>query len=88
VDAGDLPPALRAPSPAAGVAEDGAALPVALSLEEVEREHVEKVLALCGWNRSQAARVLGIDRRTLFTKVQRYGLAEPARGGARDEDED
>jgi DNA-binding NtrC family response regulator len=84
IDAGDLPAALRAPA-AAG--EDVAALPAALTLEEVEREHVERVLALCGWNRSRAARVLGIDRRTLFTKIQRYGLVGPLRGSAEVEDE-
>ncbi len=38
-------------------------------LAEVEREHVERVLGLCGWNRSAAARALGIDRRTLFSKI-------------------
>ena len=30
-----------------------------------------------GWNRSQAARLLGIDRRTLFAKIERYGLVGP-----------
>jgi DNA-binding NtrC family response regulator len=76
IDAGDLP--LAAP----GVpGQEGERLPEALTLAEVERAHVEKVLGLCGWNRSAAARVLGIDRRTLFSKIQRYGLIGPLRAG-------
>jgi DNA-binding NtrC family response regulator len=52
-----------------------------LLLADVEKAHVERVLALCGWNRSAAARLLGIDRRSLFTKIQRYGLIGPLRAG-------
>ena len=48
------------------------------TLDEVERAHIHRVLIATGWNRSQAAEILGIDRRTLFTRVQRYGLVEPA----------
>ncbi len=47
----------------------------------MERDHIERVLALCQWNRSAAAKVLGIDRRTLFAKIQRYGLVGPLRAG-------
>ncbi len=47
----------------------------------MEKAHVERVLALAGWNRSLAARMLGIDRRTLFAKIQRYGLIGPLRPG-------
>jgi transcriptional regulator of acetoin/glycerol metabolism len=53
--------------------------PEGLTLAEVEKAHIERVLALCGWNRSAAARALGIDRRTLFSKIQRYGLIGPLR---------
>jgi DNA-binding NtrC family response regulator len=84
VDLTDLPAALRAPAPPS---DEGGPLPAALTLEEVEKEHVERVLGLCGWNRSRAARVLGIDRRTLFTKIQRYGLVGPLRGGGGDGEE-
>jgi DNA-binding NtrC family response regulator len=54
------------------------ALPSALTLAEAEKAHLEKVLALCSGNRTTAARVLGIDRRTLLGKLQRHGLV--ARG--------
>ncbi len=65
-----------------------AGIPVAgLSLAEVEKAHVERVLAMTGWNRSAAARLLGIDRRTLFAKIQRHGLVGPLRAGSAPEGE-
>jgi two-component system response regulator HydG len=39
------------------------------SLAEVEREHVQRVLDEVGGNKSNAARVLGIDRKTLRAKL-------------------
>ncbi|HET7753719.1 MAG TPA: sigma-54 dependent transcriptional regulator [Anaeromyxobacteraceae bacterium] len=77
IDVPDLPPATRVPAGAEAL-PGGADT---LTLAEAERAHVEKVLALAGWNRSFAARLLGIDRRTLFTKIQRYGLVGPLRPG-------
>jgi len=75
IDAADLPFAAQVPSPA------GPAAPAGITaLSEVERLHIEKVLRLCDWNRSAAARILGIDRRTLFTKIQRHALAVPGGG--------
>ncbi|MHB8875377.1 MAG: sigma-54-dependent transcriptional regulator [Myxococcaceae bacterium] len=82
IDAGDLPPALSGQAPISGTTPSEA-----LTLAEVEKAHVEKVLTLCAWNRSAAARLLGIDRRTLFTKIQRYGLIGPLRPGPGDDPE-
>jgi transcriptional regulator with PAS, ATPase and Fis domain len=45
-----------------------------LSLEEMERRHVATVLRQAGGNVSQAARVLGIDRATLYAKIRKYDL--------------
>lgn len=42
------------------------------SLERVEWEHMQRVLSDCNQNISQAARVLGIDRRSLQRKLQKY----------------
>jgi DNA-binding NtrC family response regulator len=42
-----------------------------LSLESVERLHIESVLHACGGNQSLAARRLGIDRKTLSRKLAR-----------------
>lgn len=42
------------------------------SLDRVEWEHLQRVLRDCGGNISQAARVLGIERRSLQRKLQKY----------------
>jgi len=44
-----------------------------LSLEAVEREHIAKVLACFGNNRTLAAGALGISRKTLYRKIREYG---------------
>ena len=44
------------------------------SLEDMERRHVAAVLAHTGGNVSQSARILGIDRVTLYNKMKRYGI--------------
>jgi transcriptional regulator of acetoin/glycerol metabolism len=43
-------------------------------LEEVERAHIERVLRETEGNLSRAARLLAIDRTTLYNKLRRYGL--------------
>jgi DNA-binding NtrC family response regulator len=53
--------------------------PRGLSFEEYERGVVEHALARTGWNRSRAARELGISRPRLQRKIERYGL-EPLAG--------
>jgi len=45
-------------------------------LEEVEREAIVRTLKAVGGNKSEAARRLGITRRTLHLKLKRYGLME------------
>ncbi len=45
-----------------------------LPLEEVERRYIIHVLERCGGNKSKAAKVLGIDRKTLREKLKRWGL--------------
>jgi DNA-binding NtrC family response regulator len=52
----------------------------ALSLEEVEKSHVRSVLERSRWNVSQAARLLEIDRGTLYNKIEKYGLERPLDG--------
>ncbi|WP_242343170.1 sigma-54-dependent transcriptional regulator [Anaeromyxobacter terrae] len=44
------------------------------SLEEVERRHVAAMLAHTNGNVSQSARILGIDRVTLYNKMKKWGL--------------
>jgi DNA-binding NtrC family response regulator len=44
------------------------------TLEDVERVHIERILRETQHNMSKAARVLDIDRTTLYNKLRRYGL--------------
>ncbi|MEP7116118.1 MAG: response regulator [Acidobacteriota bacterium] len=52
-----------------GTAAVAAAVPVVQSLARVEWEHIQRVLADCDGNISQAARLLGIHRRSLQRKL-------------------
>jgi DNA-binding NtrC family response regulator len=48
--------------------------PAGQTLEEVERAHILKVLEGCNWNQSLSARILKIDRVTLYNKIKKYGF--------------
>ena len=51
----------------------GSALSMASrTLAEVERRYVNRVLSILGGNKTRAAEVLGIDRRTLHRKIDRW----------------
>jgi DNA-binding NtrC family response regulator len=50
-------------------------------LEEIERRYILRVLEACGWRRMEAARILKLDRKTLYRKLERYGV-RPHRNGA------
>lgn len=56
-----------------GLAE-GAPPADAETLEDAEKKHVIEVLRLSGGNRTLAAERLGIQRRTIYKKLQRWGL--------------
>ncbi len=45
-----------------------------ITLRELERRHLEAVLRRSEGNRSRAARILGIERKTLYRKAQRLGI--------------
>jgi DNA-binding NtrC family response regulator len=44
------------------------------TLDDIERAYILKVLESCNWNQSMAARVLKIDRVTLYNKIKKYGF--------------
>ncbi len=50
-----------------------------VSLAELERRHIESVLAHMGWHQGQTAEVLGISPKTLYRKIREYGLSRPGR---------
>src|SRR6266542_5031310 len=73
----DLPPKLQseealaaARSPLAALYDD---LPL---LEELERRYLLHVLKVVGGNRTRAAEVMGIDRRTLYRMAERFGVKD------------
>jgi two-component system response regulator HydG len=45
-----------------------------VSMEEVEKRYITKVMEAVNNNRTQAAQILGFDRKTLYRKLRRYGL--------------
>jgi two-component system response regulator HydG len=50
-------------------------------MEEVERRYIGRVMEAVGQNKTQAAKVLGFDRTTLYRKLERYKLGgTPATG--------
>jgi len=55
----------------APIIEDGAT-----PLEEVEKATILKTMEACGGNKSEAARRLGITRKTLHKKLKAYGVME------------
>ncbi len=44
------------------------------SLEQLEEDHIIRVLRQTGWNKSDASRVLGITRQTLDNKIEKYKI--------------
>jgi two-component system, NtrC family, response regulator HydG len=48
-----------------------------MSLDQLEFEHIMATLDYTQWNKTQAARILGIERSTLDRKLQRAGVQRP-----------
>ncbi len=44
------------------------------SLAEVERKHIGSVLERTEWNITRTAKILGVDRVTVYNKIRKYGL--------------
>ncbi|HTR96582.1 MAG TPA: sigma-54 dependent transcriptional regulator [Candidatus Acidoferrales bacterium] len=58
-----------------------------LSLEALERELIVKALERAGGNKSRAARLLGLTRRTLYSRMEKHGLRRPGEGADGGEDD-
>ena len=43
-----------------------------LTLDQLEKRYIERVLKAAQGNKTQAAKLLGVDRRTLYRKLERY----------------
>jgi DNA-binding NtrC family response regulator len=70
IDVGDLPPAFHGAPPGQGDRLFTGLPP----LDEIERRYLVHVLDSVGGNRTRAAEILGIDRRTLYRMAERFGL--------------
>ncbi len=61
-----------------------------LSLDQMERRHIESVLRRFNWHQGRAADVLGISAKTLYRKMREYNLRRPTdssrRSGKRTEE--
>ncbi|HSR66463.1 MAG TPA: sigma-54 dependent transcriptional regulator [Acidobacteriota bacterium] len=70
-----LPPALRgALSSGRDESEDAAVIPVGTTLADAEKEVLRKTLAKTGGNKSETARILQVDVKTVRSKIKKYGL--------------
>jgi DNA-binding NtrC family response regulator len=74
IDLQDLPENLQKPDRVAERAKSWRPLP----LEEVRKDHIERVLQLCSGNRVRAAQMLGIGRTSLYRYLKREGRVRPA----------
>ncbi|HJR40542.1 MAG TPA: sigma-54 dependent transcriptional regulator [Gemmatimonadaceae bacterium] len=66
-------PALRAPQRAPARGPD-----LEISLEELERRHIDAVLRAVSWHQGRAADILGISPKTLYRKIREYGFRRPS----------
>ena len=57
--------------------EQSMPVPLEEARQEAEREHIRSVLDLTKGNRTQAAQVLGISRKTLWKKLKSLGISLP-----------
>ncbi|CAN5808167.1 hypothetical protein BH11MYX2_BH11MYX2_31230 [soil metagenome] len=55
----------------------GAAVARRMTLEELERDYIEAVLADEAGNKTRAAQRLGLDRKTLYRKLEEYAKKLP-----------
>ena len=77
IDIADLPERLRGPFNG-DVGGDEAFL----SLEELQKRHILRVLDGVGGNKARAAEVLGIGRATIYQLLSRMKIEEPKKGTA------
>lgn len=68
VQVGDMPTDLRFQ------AESCPGEDVASNLDRMERDHVRAILEKCGGNKFKAAKMMGISRSTLYSKMKKHGI--------------
>ncbi len=73
-----LPAPLRAGRPVPAAVEE-ASPPEAVArsageFKDEEKRHILRALTACNWNRVQAAKQLGVPRRTFYRRLKEYGI--------------
>ena len=58
------------------IADDQIDSILTLPLAEIEKRHIQRVLASTGGNKTRAAGILGIDTKTLYNKLKSYRSSE------------
>ena len=73
--AGPVPASAAAPASPSADGEPPWTFPAAgVDLEKIERDLVLKALAEAGNNRSKAAKLLGLNRGQLYSRLEKHGL--------------
>ncbi len=67
----DLPPRILRAGRATTIVSDASRRQV--SLRDLEREYILEILRQVGGNKTRAAEILGLDRKTLYRKLDEYG---------------
>jgi DNA-binding NtrC family response regulator len=76
IDVDDLPGNLRSP-----VAQESPSAESLLSLQEVQKRHVLRVLEAVGGHKARAAEILGIGRATIYQMLSKVKTAEAGKPG-------
>jgi two-component system response regulator HydG len=81
VSAEDLPEKIVSSRTTASVLATGEPDEI-LTLDEIDRRYIERALKLLGGNKARAAILLGLDRRTLYRRLEKYDSDAHGSGGA------
>jgi DNA-binding NtrC family response regulator len=76
IQVNDLPESLRGDTMAAMAQTAGLSL---RTLADIERAAITETLERTGWNKQEAAHVLGLYRPTLYSKMKKYDIRDPTR---------
>lgn len=76
----DLPPRLLRHNAPTQIVQGGVTVPYVggMSMDAVERLAVQQTLELCRGNKAAAARILDVTEKTIYNKLVRLGLKDPA----------